>query len=143
MTENHSTDPFENLMKLCEADATLSLEDLLNQMKEKGFTVDNIADYTQYTLKLKQIKLTKKIDFLRSLFIKISGVDSIFVRNADEHNMDILLVIETEDLDIDEKVLDTEEQFYKQYPDDKLYIDMIYKSNFEYEKYIAEDYRKI
>lgn len=143
MTENYSTDQFENFLKFCEADATLSLEDLLIQMREKGLTVGSIADYTQYTFKLKQIKLTKKIDLLRSLFIKISGVDSIFVRNADEHNMDILLVIETEDLDIDEKVLDAEEQFYKQCPEDKLYIDMIYKTSFEYEKYIAEDYRRI
>jgi hypothetical protein len=143
MTENYSTDPFENLIKLCESDATLSLEDLMHQVKEKGFTVDNIADYTQYSIKLKQIKLTKKIDFLRSLFVKITGVESIFIRNEDEHNMDVLLVIETEDLDIDDKVLDAEEQFYKQYMDDKLYIDMIHKSNFEYDKYIAENYRKI
>ena len=143
MTENHSTDQFENLLKFCEADATLSLEDLLNQIKEKGMTVGSIADYTQYTLKLKQIKLTKKIDLLRSLFINIGGVESIFIRNENEYNMDVLLVIETEDLDIDEKILDAEEQFYKQCPEDKLYIDMIYKSSFEYEKYIAEDYRRI
>jgi hypothetical protein len=143
MTENHSTDPFENLLRLCEADATLSLEDLLNQMKDKGLTVGSIADYSQYTLKLKQIKLTKKIDLLRSLFINIGGVESIFIRNENENNMDVLLVIETEDLDIDEKILDAEESFYKQYAEDKLYIDMIYKSSFEYEKYIAEDYRRI
>ena len=143
MIENHSTDPFENLIRLCEADATLSLEDLVNQMKEKGLTVGSIADYTQYTLKLKQIKLTKKIDLLRGLFINIGGVESIFIRNENENNMDVLLVIETEDLDIDDKILDAEESFYKQYPEDKLYIDMIYKSSFEYEKYIAEDYRRI
>jgi|GEM_PF-4210053 len=143
MAENHSTDPFENLARLCEADATLSLEDLINQLREKGVTADFITDYTQYSIKLKQLKLTQKIDFLRSLFSGVSGIDSIFIRNENELNMDVLLVIETQDLDIDDKILDAEERFYKSYPEDKLYIDMVYKSSFEFEKYIAEDYRKI
>lgn len=143
MAENHSTDSSENLLKLCEADATLSLEDSISQLREKGITANFVTEYTQYCLKLEQLKLTQKIDLLRSLFSNISGVDSIFIRNEGKYNMDVLLVIETQDLDIDEKMLDAEEEFYKQYSYDKLYIDMVYKSSFEYEKYIAEDYRKI
>jgi hypothetical protein len=144
MKDNFSTqDPFENLIKYIESDSTLSIETLLQQLKEKKLVFEVLEDYTQFTSKLSRLKLTEKINSMRILFSKIEGVKNIFIRNEDEFNMDVLLIIESEDLDIDDKILNTEEEFYKEYPHDRLFIDIIYKSDFKYTTYIANNYRQI
>lgn len=142
MAENLPTDPLF-LAGEIEEETISDIQKLFAVLDAKGATAGCIQTYNECTLTLAQIRLTKKIDYLGGIFSNIAGIDAVFMRNENELSMELLLVLDTDDLDIDDKILDGEDVFYKKYPEDKLHIALLNKLNFEYDLYIAKDYRKI
>ena len=143
MAENFPTEDLQYLASSFEEQTQSEIGSILEQLREKGLTADAISTYVKYNQKLEDIELTKKIDALVSLFSRISGVNSIFIRNETQSIWEVILVLDGDDLDIDDKILDAEEEYYQKYADAKLHIDLMNKLEFDYEVYIAKDFRKI